>query len=434
MNRLINEYKGPLASLAFALGLLLPGAASASEDFFAGVKYFKNAQYNEAIASFSLAQQQGLTSPILIYNLGVSHYKLEQYVKAKHYFQQLSGSTKLAPIAHYNLGLIAHKQDLQAQAINWFEQAERQRDNLQIQQLAKQQLTKLGQNNRPSPVTGFIGLTLASEDNVTLINEDTSPSPSESDYHWELYSSLNYQINGTKRKGNYVKLAVGGIRYDQFRSYNQDLINTGAYHSFKLKGLQSQLGIHYYHSSANQQSYQQKVNLQARTTIRLAPKNLLKLRYDLSWIDNLEPSTAYLAGWRHRIRVEHTQHRKNLRLKLRYVLELNDRDDKKMAGQFTSYSPTRHTVRLTGKHKINRHWHQQLALEYRLSRFVSEINNNTVLPATQEQRSRIVYSLTYNIKHNTDLELSLHRTHHHSNDASSNYQNNEARLAINLYF
>ncbi len=429
-----HKYEALPTALIFVLALILPSSVMANESFRAGIQQFKNAQYQQAISSFNLAQQQGLQSPTIIYNLGVSHYKLKQYSQAKHYFQQLINLKSLTPIAHYNLGLIAHKQGNASQAITQFNKAKKQNSHPKIRQLAQRQLSKLGQSNTLDSFSGFAALTFAGEDNVTLINEDISPQLSQSDQRWDLYSSVSYQINGTKRAGSHIRVAAGSVRYNQYKDYNQDFINAGAYHGFKLKGLQSQLGLHYYHTSIQQQSSQQRINLQARTTLRLAPKNRIHLRYNFSWIDDIDPSVSYLTGWRQKLRIEHIQVRKSLRIKLRYTFELNNREDHKTATSFISYSPTRHSIRLSGKQSINHQWQQKLYFEYRLSQYIREINAGLSLPSKKDQRSRLRYTLIYGIKHNTDLEVDIQRTHHRSTVRTDSYTQNELRLSINYYF
>lgn len=68
-----------------------------------------------------------------------------------------------------------------------------------------------------------------------------------------------------------------------------------------------------------------------------------ELGFRRDWITGYSPY-RYLSGTRDRIRVAGRYRPADLRMRAGYELELNDRDDLRVAGDFASYSPTRHTL------------------------------------------------------------------------------------------
>ncbi len=426
------------------LALLLNSsiAWTAPDAFKTGVEHFKNGHYKEAISHFKKARQAGNESAVLHYNLGVSYFKLGRYRAAQDQFLMISRHKKLGALACYNLGLVAYKLKSNSAAVRWFRRSIERSNNPKIEKLASAQLRKLQPRSASRSAatktgrwSGFFSEGIGSEDNVTRINEDITVSGAQSDIYWSAYGNLNYQLLGDRTQGTQLRLGAGLSRYKELSNYNQGLLNLGLYQYTTLNGWRLRYGLHYYYDELDGSGFQERIKASTRLSYRLNRRQRLRFNYEVSRLNEINPAYSYLSGLRQRIKAEHTLQNRDLRFRLRYTLELNDREDRQGPSSFTSYSPTRHTLLASVKSPVSESWSARTDLEYRYSGYPdANIANNLTTGTREDQRLRASLYATYHLSRNADIELRYRHTRNSSTLTYYEYSNNHLMLSVDYYF
>ncbi len=433
------------ALLAFAMISSSFSAAYAIEGALeAGILHFKKGEYVHAIEEFQRAIQQEGEDARLHYNLAVSHYKLAQYGEAKAYFLKAARTPKFEALSYYNLGLIAFRLEGAKKAANWFLRSQRAAVNPQIKRLAEKQIEKIKAGNigaqKAKQLSGFISLRLANSDNATRLNEDISLEEPENDNYIDLLASVTYRFEGTRKRGHSVKIGGGSTSYNRVSEYNSDRLNIGYYHSRPLFGWATLYGLHYYYTRLQGVEFQQKGNFRARFDNRYATNQRLRLQYDYSLIDALDPTYDYLNGIRQRIRIENRTRTDFGLLRVGYVLEHNDRKDLTQVDQqekvsFTSSSPLRQTVFFSLRYPFTKKWSSQLDLNFRRSRYSdATIESNVDLGKREDKRVRSSIKVIYALDKRLTVEATYRHTRNESNFISKKYSLNVASISINKLF
>ncbi len=423
--------------LAALLALASGPLAAAPDPFKRGVELFKRGEYEEAIQHFKQARREGNGNPVLRYNLGVSYYRLGRYRSAREQFLAITDHPRLGPVAAYNLGLVAWRLKEERTARRWFERAAGMEDE-SIAALAARQIEKLDQRRKKKGErwSGYLSAGLGVEDNVTRINDGLTLTSAQSDTYWSLYASFGYRIEGNRKEGTQLKFGAGRTRYSTLGIYDQALANVGLYRFDSANAWRLRYGAHYYYDELDGNGFQERINLSARATRRFGNGHRLRFQYDLAVLDELDATYGYLDGTRQRLRAEHTLQRRDVRVRLRYTLELNDRADRYIdAANFISYSPTRHTLLASVKAPVAPDWQARVDLEYRTSRYRdATIEGGVDLGRRQDDRLRASLYGTYRIDQNTDLELRLRHTRNDSNFAEKRYTNNSLLVSVDYFF
>jgi tetratricopeptide (TPR) repeat protein len=118
-------------------------AATATELFADGNRLFRDDLYWAALLRYRQANDAGMDTPLLHYNMGVAHYKAEQYDRAHESLLEASNYGPLQPISHYNLGLNAYAQGDVDGALRWFRRARDQQQRDDISRLARTAISQL---------------------------------------------------------------------------------------------------------------------------------------------------------------------------------------------------------------------------------------------------------------------------------------------------
>ena len=167
-------------------------------------------------------------------------------------------------------------------------------------------------------------------------------------------------------------------------------------------------------------SYQRLLTAELRGQYPTSENNQLLLRYKFTSIQATDSAYDYLGGVRHQLRADTQVVNKGSRYRVYYELELNDRKDFEDAAAttytFRSYSPTRHTLRVTGWWHLASLWKLRLDGRYRISKY----NDDYVLAssATEERKdtqTRYSVQLSKELDKNMGLEMNYVVT---SNDSS----------------
>lgn len=125
--------------LTLALATIAPSSAAAlgAEELFAdGNRLFRDDLYWAALLRYQQANDAGMNTALLHYNMGVAHYKAGQHIRARESLLKASRSGNLQPLSHYNLGLNAMALDDYDEALEWFRKARNQDRSRQVRSLA----------------------------------------------------------------------------------------------------------------------------------------------------------------------------------------------------------------------------------------------------------------------------------------------------------
>ncbi len=113
------------------------------EAFADGNRLFRDDLYWAALLRYRQAEEAGLNSPLLHYNMGVAHYKADQHIRARRSLLEASRAPELRVISHYNLGLNAYAAGNPDEALGWFRQARDQEENARIRRLAIEAISRI---------------------------------------------------------------------------------------------------------------------------------------------------------------------------------------------------------------------------------------------------------------------------------------------------
>ena len=112
--------------------LLTAGPAFAmtpEEAFQDGNRLFRDDLYWAALLRYGQAQEAGLDTPALHYNMGVARYKADQHIRARDSLLKAADSPQFRIAAQYNLGLNAYALGEYDEALRWFRLVRDQEEN-----------------------------------------------------------------------------------------------------------------------------------------------------------------------------------------------------------------------------------------------------------------------------------------------------------------
>jgi hypothetical protein len=103
---------------------------------------FRSKVYGAALARYHEAENAGLSSPLLDYNIGITCYRLGQYDEAVTYLGRAYRDDALAALAAYNLGLAEQAAGHADEAARWFDVAATRGSGTPLEKLAHQRLAQ----------------------------------------------------------------------------------------------------------------------------------------------------------------------------------------------------------------------------------------------------------------------------------------------------
>ena len=111
--------------------------AMTAEQYFAdGNRLYRDDLYWAALLRYRQAIDEGMSTPLLHYNMGVAHYRAGQHIRAREALQGALTDPSLRVATHYNLGLNAYELGDLEEALRWFRLARDQNLNEKIQAYA----------------------------------------------------------------------------------------------------------------------------------------------------------------------------------------------------------------------------------------------------------------------------------------------------------
>lgn len=353
--------------LAVVPGQRVGAATEGTQAFDRGIQVFRAGDYQGALQSFLDARQAGVDTPNLRYNLGVTYYRLGRYAEAGYEFQALARDPEWAPLARYNLGLIAQRMGRRQQAIDHFEQARIATIDPNLGALAATALERL---DGPSQRTGaVVSLAGGYDSNVTLSPDAATAGVSnQSDLFAETTAAASHRLAGDAAGGWY---AHGGLVVRKYRDLNQfDLVGlrVGLSRETGSSRLQTSVGGYVDTAYIGSERFQQSAVADVQARGRLDAGGDWRGRYQFERIAG-GTGFEYLDGWQQRLSGETGFAAAPAFVRAGYQIELNHRRDLEQGADFSSYSPTRHSLFSTVILPNAGGWRGEVRGEYRVSRY-----------------------------------------------------------------
>ncbi len=145
---MVNKSSLPIClALLAALGLCAPmqqASAMTADQYFAdGNRLFRDDLYWAALLRYRQAADEGLSTPLLHYNMGIAHYRAGQHIRARESLSRALDDPSLRVAAQYNLGLNAYKLGDLDEALRWFRLARDQNKNEKLRQFAMVAISRI---------------------------------------------------------------------------------------------------------------------------------------------------------------------------------------------------------------------------------------------------------------------------------------------------
>ncbi len=95
-------------------------ALTAEQYFSDGNRLFRDDLYWAALLRYRQAAEEGMSTPLLSYNMGIAHYRAGQHIRARDELTKALSDPSLRIGAQYNLGLNAYELGNLDEALRWF--------------------------------------------------------------------------------------------------------------------------------------------------------------------------------------------------------------------------------------------------------------------------------------------------------------------------
>ena len=421
----MHNARSPLRYLHLILLLsICCGAAQASAPnaFTQGTNFFQQAQYDKAARAFEKAQQLGMQSPSLFFNLASSYYKLKRYNLAKQYYLRVRQYPEMRSLAEYNLALIALKQHNNKQARQWLKSVVQQQQHPNLVALAKKKLNI--NDTKPNNVKRYSLYTNLSLGNDSNINIAELSATSLSDNYTQAQLSGNYLLSSKKSSGWFVDAAYYQRQHNTETLFDSTELTLGISKRQRLQKWSFKYALQQSQSSYANADYQSILRLNLYAYYKLDRRQRLNFSFRYNDITS-ETTSLALEGIRQNVKMEYRRYHKHSSQRYSYELETNNRND----SINSSFSPTRHRLRYQHIWYLDDNWRLLADASWRQSDY----------PATPtEQRSdtrwRATMATEYRFKHNVKLKLGYSLTDNQSNLPQDSYKKQLISLSLSKLF
>jgi hypothetical protein len=344
--------------------------ASAKQDYYDGVEFFRKGDYHSAIASFTSAEKKGMASAALFYNLGSAYFKIENYQASKKYFSRVTEYPDQRALAEFNLGMIALEQSNSRQALAHFKYAEANSDDKKIVAAAKQTIAEL--TGTAKRWGAYVLANVGYDDNISVTPDNLAVGLDDTFYN--IYASADFVVHGKRKHGWLLDAALFTIDYSDSDNFDQDFYTIGLRNEHRFSSWNTITSLKYGNSSFGGKDLQSVYKLDAIGIRPLAGNQKIILQYRYDDFTSKNSLYDYLEGWRQRARIMYYRNAVKSNQQFYYEGELNKRGElvrSLVSGESISYeySPTRHTVGGKYTHKLSDKWYLSGDLSYRVSDF-----------------------------------------------------------------
>jgi hypothetical protein len=414
---------GAVATVVVTLILSVPQPvwAAGKADFERGIQAFQSGNYDLAASRFEAARKAGMHSAQLLYNLGVTYFKLGRYDRARQNFLLLTNDPSMASLARYNLAVIADHQGRRDDAIRQLRQVASQAKDPKLRYLAHAKLAALRADT--GVWRGLISVRGGYNDNVNVAPNGTAAGP---DGFVSVLAHVESIVHGTWNDGVYVSGSFFTRKYLALSVYDQDVLQGEVRRETTWGTIPASYGVFAGTSTFGGLPYQNVVGAETAAAWSLGSHIVLRARYRIKDIHSLNSAYDYLQGWSQELRLERQSGTKASGLRLRYALELNDRQDQAAA----SFSPVTNTVSAAYRRKLGSGpWSARAVLSCALSDYPPAGTQNR-----HDRRTGITLSLSRRFQEGMKIRLRYLFVDNQSTDAAYAYRSNQVDTGLVVYF
>jgi len=351
-----------------------PATAASSRDAFeAGVAAFRDGDYQQALDHFLAAQQAGLSSRALLYDLGATYFRLGRYAEAERVFSRLRDTVPSArTLATYNLGLIARARGDRNAAADYFRSAyEAAEDGSRLQRLADAALAATGKpvGGRGLGATGGLSVAAGHDDNVAF--EPSGDRQEGGDAFLEAFGWARYRWAPGEHDRLRAEASVYSLSFADLHDYDLLDLHFGGAWLRRILGWRWELG-----------GAVDRLWRDGRTALDAAAAHVAGRRpLGAGWTAELRYRATryeaasrydYLDGWRHELGPAVELDADQLWLRLAYSWAWNARRDETVGDRFYSYSPTVQALSLDSRWRLLPRWHLTAGADLRDSVYADE--------------------------------------------------------------
>ena len=425
-----------LAGTALALALSLGAFAQSQDELYRqGIAAFREADYETAAAYFEGAREAGMETTTLSYNLGSTYFKLGRYAEARSMYEAIAEDPAWGATAKYNLGLIAERQGNTPLARRYYQEAYEQSTSDGIRSRAA---TKLGLGTSSTEQSAwqiYLSAAAGFDDRASSLASISPGSQlGESDQFASLSGSVANYLSGDYRNGYRLAGAFYMQEYQDVELFDINVLSLALDRD------------------------NQGQNWHGRTSLKLdnfwLQGNLFGRRVSLAWrgIRNLDSwqlrvdgslgywdagsGYDYISGWQNRVRGAVSRSLGANLLSLGYQLEVNDREDRQIDGDFYSYSPMRHQL-FAGLGRDFGRLDLSARTEFEFSRYAEANVISSATPSAVERaddKLKLTVRADYQFSSAWSGYVSYAYTDRASNIDEYDYQNNQFLLGLELNF
>lgn len=328
-----------------------------------GIEAFERGEYAAALENFSAAEQAGIGTESVQYNIAVSLYRLGRLDESEERFLALSGLANWRVLVNYNLGLVNEAQGDNEEARRYFELSVEQQEHDKVRELAGQKLEELDRQEQsiagieiaPRSTDRFAGLIEVSggvDSNASSLADDLLE---ESDRGEDTFSQLLLYGHGYAFGERNDGLRIHALGYSkslaEFDHLNSRIVGLGVTWEQPVLGFQTDLGVTVLRTDLDSEKIADQRQINASAWKRFGIGTLkLGLAHTAF---NAEGRFAQIDGDQQRIDLSWSKRFDGVSASVRLRHEENDRADLSRNGAFASYSPTRDGIRTKLDWRIN---------------------------------------------------------------------------------
>jgi tetratricopeptide (TPR) repeat protein len=349
------------------LACLLSSTAVVADEtsFDAGVRAYRDGDFDTALHHFERARAEGPDSDQLSFNLGVTLYRLEHYAAAREVFFELRTRPGMTDIAEYHLGLIAAGLGDIDEAVMHLRAAALS-DSVQLRGLVQ---TALGRLVRPIPASRTAGYTrtgVGFDSNRNRISESLQLEVPESESAYaDVYGALTHRFRSprdTELRGSFY------VRdYEVDDALDQTAISLALRKSLRSAPWRLTFSGEFEAATLDDHGLSDVYSLSVEAARRIG-SSTLRLRVRPSAIVG-GSNYDYLDGQRYLIDLVEEFSIVACHLQLGVQGEANNRRDLAAGDEFYSQSPRRYGPYLRLSRALTRDLMLDLSVAYRHSRF-----------------------------------------------------------------